>query len=449
MSRLALAGALILLGALPLSAQETPAPSRARRAAQAGGSYAGNMGRFGGGIVVSEAARGAAQGDVDAVGDALRAPTSPEFLVGLALFDGSVRAGEALAARTPGLAGRLGGALKQNLVLAGALTVTSAVEVDLNGLSYGDIARGDLSDLEGARIGLGEVDAQSLGITAGAFAAAQPLWSGAKRLARRFGGAVVRRLATTAAIKAGLAVAPVPGSRVAAIGLTVVEVGLAVLDVAGLLTTAHALEQPIQQANDRRRRRSRVRDAQEAVAGARDPESLQRALNDLRQARSAERALAYLPAARQDLAMIRRQREGGADPARFDRLAGQALDDYGSALALPAQSELLLADLERSARTPAERAALERHRERVRAAQAEAAPLRERSYAEEARFYEQLAARTSDPELRALIEAAAAEVEAEGFIERDLRAPRTPEPQLAAAPRGGPAQEGIVDALRR
>jgi len=457
----ALCALLLLLGAgLPTFAQDdttrTTEAERPRTRTQRVAGYGGNLGRFGGAIVLSEAGHAAAEGDVDAVGDALRAPASPEFLASLAIFDGAIRAGNAVTRRLP-TPGQLGNALKQNLVLAGALTVTSAVEVDLNGFSYRDLTRGDFSRLRNARVGLRDVDAQSLGITMGAFAVAQGVWNGAKRIARPFATAVARRLARTAVLKAGLAVAPVPGTRVAALLLTGVEVALAVGDLAGLLMTAQAIDEPLQAANERRRRNGAVNEAEQEAAtsaGGSSQERLQSALTRLREARARQRAEAYTRVARQDLAMIRRLRERGADPEVYNELAERALGDYGPSLALPAQSALLLEQLpDEVAAGRLTPAALERHRTRVLRAQAEAAEARDASYRAEDQAYARLLARTRNETARAMIQAAREEAALEAEIERDdIRNRLDPESSAPSAPAAAeparPLQGGINDALR-
>ncbi|MGE0712855.1 MAG: hypothetical protein AB7N76_34550 [Planctomycetota bacterium] len=421
--------------------------------------YAGNLGRFGGAIVLSDAAKAAARRDVDALGDALREPANPEFLANLALFDGALRGGEALAARTPGLAGKLGTALKHNLVLAGALTATSAVDIDLNGFSLSDAVHGDFSDLRGARVGLNGVRADDLAITMGTFAVAQPVWAGVKRVGLRFAGLVAKRFLRTAAIKAGLAVAPVPGSRVVALGLTLIDVGLAVVDLAGLLTTASAIEAPVRAANDRRVRAGDRRGAEEAARQAArrgDPAALQAALDRVAAARARERDLAYLPLARQDLALVRRLRERGEDPAALSRVAGRALDDYGPGLALPAQSALLLEEYERraaagDAAAGADAAALARHRERLQREAAAAAAARDQSYAQEDAFYRGLLGQVSDPALREAIAGRQELSQANAYVERqDLR----PRLSGAARPAGSAPQQrdttqrrGMTDAF--
>ena len=458
----ALCALLDLVGtALPAFAQnetgQAAETERPRTRTQRVAGYGGNLGRFGGAIVLSEAGRAAAEGDVDAVGDALRAPASPEFLASLAIFDGAIRAGNAVTRRLP-TPGQLGNALKQNLVLAGALTVTSAVEVDLNGFSYRDLTRGDFSRLRGARVGMRDVDGQSLAITMGAFAVAQGVWNGAKRIARPFAAAVGRRLARTAVLKAGLAVAPVPGTRVAALLITGVEVALAVGDLAGLLMTAQAIDEPLQAANERRRRRGAVDEAEEGVATTSrgsSQERLQSALTRLREARARQRAEAYTRVARQDLAMIRRLRERGADPEVYNDIAERALGDYGPSLALPAQSAALLEQLpEEVAAGRLTPAALERHRARVLRAQADAAEARDASYRAEDAAYARLLAGTRSETARAMIQAAREEAALEAEIERDdirnrLRpaAPRAA-PAAAAAEPARPAQGGINDAIR-
>ncbi|MBL4847351.1 MAG: hypothetical protein JKY65_17670 [Planctomycetes bacterium] len=427
------------LGDPPDTAEaERPRETRVQRTR----GYVGNLGRFGGAIVLSEAGKGVFAGDQDAVGDALRAPATPEFLTGLAIFDGAIRSGNALVRRLPS-AGQLGNALKQNLVLAGALTVTSAVEVDLNGFRYRDLTRGDFSRLQGASVGLRTVDGQSLAITMGSFAAAQGIWNGAKRLGQPFAAAVTRRLAKTAAIKAALTVAPVPGSRVAALLLTGAEVALAVGDLAGLLMTAQAIDEPLQAANERRRRSGAVAEAEDSVARsarASNQDHLMKALGRLRNARARQRAEAYTRAARQDLAMIRRLRERGANPDVFNKIAQQALGDYGAGLALPALSALLLEHLpEEVAAGRLTPAALARHRMRVVRAQAEAAEARDASYAAEDRAYADLLRGPLNPTARAAIQAAREEAALEAEIEREDIRNRTRPQAAAVAPPAKPA----------
>jgi hypothetical protein len=439
---------LLLACSHPLSAQETPTPEpapgrRLERSLRNAAGYSGNLGRFGGAVVASEASRAAASGNVDAVGDALRAPISPEFLFGLAVFDGSLRAMTGLTSRIPVLS-HVGEALKQNLVLAGALTVTSAVEVDLGGLSYGDVVRGDLSALQGASVRLGDVDAQSLGITMGSFAIAQPIWRGARSLFGRLGPIVARRLAATAAIKAGLAVAPVPGTRVAALILTAGEVALAVGELAGLLTVAHTIEQPLQAANERRRGRNVLRQAEQVARSAPDADALQEALLEVRAARATERARAYVPVAREDLAMVRRMRDRGLPAERLNAIAQSALGDYGRGLALPAQTALLLEDLQANP-PPGMGAAVQRHRGRVLAVQAAASRARSASYAAEDRFYAGLLRSTTTAAAREVIEAAREASRTEALVEREDLRPRL---RLAPSrPQVTQPQRGITAAL--
>jgi hypothetical protein len=267
----ALAFGLLLLVAGPALAQPAE-PERARESSARpseglpsnlsprGTSYGGNLTRFGTGITMAEVASGAAAGDGDRVRDALTAPASPEFLAGLVLFDGSLRAAEAATARLPG-SGGAAGYLKHNLALAGALTAASAVEVDLNGFDYGDALTLDFSKLEGAHVGLRSLDLEDVGITVGAFAAAQPLWNASKGLARRFGGMVARRFLRTAAIKGALVAAPTGATQVAAAGLTALDVVLAGADLAGLLLTAHAIEETAGEAYRGWRSSARIREA--------------------------------------------------------------------------------------------------------------------------------------------------------------------------------------------
>ncbi|MEZ6188496.1 MAG: hypothetical protein R3F62_26285 [Planctomycetota bacterium] len=300
--------------------------------------YAKRMTGFAGGVVLADAFRGATLGDTGAIEDALVAPAEPEFLIGLLTFERAHHYGESLLSKVPGLQGPLGSAIKGNLALTGALTVVSAFEVDL----------GDEPGLHDARIKVHELDAGSLGITAASFAAAQPAWGMFKRVAARFAKAVAARFARTAALKAALAAAPVPGSRVAALGVLLWDLGAAAVDLAGVLTLAHAVEAPLQDLRRGLQSRDRADAARariQAALDAEDPRALEAALGELARSYVSERNRAYEEVAARDFALLQRLRRRGAPPESLAGAAQRALDDYGADGALVAQRVYLEEEL--------------------------------------------------------------------------------------------------------
>lgn len=353
MSRLLTAALLGLLGVGLATAQDSAGLPLEPR----GPGFGQRMTRFGGGIALGEYAHAVARGDAIGADLARSAPLTPEFMTSLVVFDAGMQLGDrALAKAVPG-GGRVGSVLKHNLALAGAMALTQAVEVDFGGFTAGDALRGDFSELRETRVRVHDVDAGSLGITLGVFAAWGPTYEalkqGAKRVVRRVGAKrllghfakqVAKRFVRGAAARTALAVAPVPGSRLALLAWTALDVALAIADTAVLLQTAHAIEAPLQRANDARQARAVVAD--EAAAASRaardgDPQALEQALQSLHAARAAQRNLAYLPIAQADHQLIAWLRERGADPAEFDALAQQVYADYGPGLALPALSAAL------------------------------------------------------------------------------------------------------------
>ena len=136
--------------------------------------YARRLSGFGLGVQGAEAFNGVVAGDSDRVRDAAEAGLYPETLIGLVMFDGALQGANRAAALVPGRGGVMG-YLRHNMALAGALTAVDSVRLDLNGFSYADAARLDFRKLEGAQASLAAVDLEEVGITLGAFAAAQPL----------------------------------------------------------------------------------------------------------------------------------------------------------------------------------------------------------------------------------------------------------------------------------
>jgi hypothetical protein len=411
---------------------------------------------IGAGVVLAEAAHGALEGNSDAVRDAAKSPLSPEFIVQIALFDASLRGSGALANRLPGKSA-LGTALKSNLALAGALTVASAVQVDLAGFTLGDAVHGDFEKLDDASIGVGAVDPQNLGITLGAFAVAQPVWTGIKRASGYFGRRLATRFLRTAAVKGALAVAPVPGSRVVALALTVGDVAMAAFDLAGLLVVGQAMERPAREWNDDRRASNEITERARTLAEATRSEDLgaiDAALAMTGSAFDTQRNLAYMPVAADDLALVRRLRRDGEDPERLEALAQDVFSNYGTRLSLPAQTRALLDEYEArvaDARGGADAAipggdldafaaAIERHRERQEERLDKALRQRSAFYATERAFYEQLRDQAKNDAVRARLQEAIDDLDAVADVEADLFAP----PPAPVGPGNAP---GLVEAF--
>ena len=352
MIRLLLAGLVFPMLACGVLHAETV---RLQAELAAAGDYSKRMAGFGGGVVLADAFRGAVQLDGQAVGDAFASPAEPEFLIGLLTFERAHHYSASALAKVPGLQGAIGGAIKQNLALASALTVASTLEVEL----------GDEPGLGDARIKVHTLDATQLGVTLAAFSAAQPLWSRIKSMGSRFGEAVAERFVKRAATTAALAAGPVPGSRAAMVGLLLWDIGVAAVDLAGVLTVAHALEQPAQALvadfrSDRRVANARSRVEAALAAGGRSV--LRDALAAYAQLEVERRNNAYTEVAQADFTLVRRLRRHGASNDVLGRVAQNALADYGSGAALVAQSVYLEEAFVDTAFAPAVKRDFERRR---------------------------------------------------------------------------------------
>lgn len=383
--------------------------------------YANRLGRFGAGGVLAGLGLAATESDPDAARHVLASPGQVEFLLGLASFDGALRGTSALAAQVPGLDGRIGAALKHNAAMASALALTEAVRVDLGDLAWSDLARGDASKLSGASVSLAAPDPLRVGAMVASFAVAEPAWSLAKRGGRAFASAIARRVAMTAGLKLALAVAPVPGSRLAAAGVLALDFGLAALDLAGLLVTAHhveALGGAVGREVLARERRSLAAARAEAALGRRDPIAFEDELAALARVQAAERDRAWLPVAAADHALVRELRAAGVARQALDALAAKALADHGEEGALPAFS---LALQRFAADLPQAEAARRRHAERLAkelpAAAAARRAARDRDRAELTRLLERAPADWREPLAEALELASAANA-----VELDLAA---------------------------
>ncbi len=423
---------------------------RARRTAGAAGRMLADP-RFAGAIVVSDLARAGLEGNPDAAGDTFAALETPEFWAGIGMFNASMMAGEAVTAPAfKRLTGRIGanslgaraaGALKHNLVLAGALTVPRLFEVDFNGFTFGDAVNGEFGELSEASISWsGEVSAQDVGITLGAFAIAQPVWKAIKKGGAYIGKRLLARLARTAAVKGALAVAPVPGSRVVALALTIGEVLWTVVDLAGLLFTAGKIEEQVVEWNDHRRSVNAVQEATDALVdafedGEPDRDRLDELMAEVGVAFGNHRDFLYLPTAIEDVEHVDRILRMGETQENMQRISSSVMDDFGAWLAMPGQTSILLEEYAariRHARQTGDTSDIpggdlgafeelvERHAERVREHLAELddaervdpmdfSPLvesfepsrnREELYEQELHLYRQLLDRATDPDVR-------------------------------------------------
>ncbi len=314
--------------------------------------------------------------NLDRVDDALIAPQGPEFWAGVGAFtvghnvvsrgldvvNGPVQARLAKAGWVRSLSATA--FAKQQLALAGAITITRMVALDFGG-EWGLPKTVHLAP---------PPEALELGVTLGSFVVARPVmnrvntglqkaWTGTKAVARpvgralaRVGGefakALGRRFAKSAAAKAVLAVAPAPGSRVVLAGVMLGDLALAAWDLGGLLFIAGQIEVAAAEARHRMESEEAVASAVEAAkdslilaqASSVGPE---RALEDLRRAAAVfqeRRQTLYFPAAAQDQEDInRRIRDGGPEAWTFvNDTADWVIGEYGYDVALQAQSVALI-----------------------------------------------------------------------------------------------------------
>lgn len=261
---------------------------------------------FLGAILAHDLSRAGLERDPDKLGDIGHMVNTPDFYSSIGMFNVSLRAGDAAwttaakasraaglgRAVAPGSLGRVSASavshLRGNLVLATALTAPRLVRVDFGGATFSQMVQGDFSDLK-LNVGKGDWGGwDELGITLGTFAVAGPpvralvrgstrrfAWPGLRKLGRIASRKIGARVARTAAVKGGLAVAPVPGTRVAAGLLTAGEVAWGVVELGGILFAAHELEAPITRWNDSRKMADDANGAVEnLLTMARDVESM-------------------------------------------------------------------------------------------------------------------------------------------------------------------------------
>lgn len=402
-------------------------------------SYPGQLGRIGAGVTLAGVTRGALKGDTGAVSDALNEPLTPEFLISIATFDASLRASGAIASRIP-LEGRVANALKGNLAMAAAITLAGAVEVDLNGFTYSDALSADFEKLADASVGLRPVDAEGVATTVGSFAAGSGIWTGIKRAGGIFGRSLGRRLIRTAAVKGVLAVAPVPGTRVAAALLTAGEVALAVADLAAILVIGGEIEEEVREVRAAQRAESAIEAARRTLTErVRAGGDVREALAGSAGAFDEDRNRRFQELALQDLALVRRLRRDGTNPAQLEALAQGVFDDYGTRLGLPAQTAALI-----EAYGEDRAGHVERQQARARRIAAERAQV----YRNEAALYRALRAEATDLGTREQLLRAAEEVEALASIEEELFA-RIQRPSFSTPAPVAPARTSVTQALEQ
>lgn len=321
---------------------------------------------FVGAIALADLAEAGWKGDPDKVGDLGHSLTTPEFYAGIGLFNAThagaeaaldrtgaalarTRIGSAIAAESLPPAVAAGGKLlKSNLVLAAALTLPRIVEFDFGGFTAADAAHADFSKLKNAHVGINpKVDGQDLAITLGSFAVAQPVWAGVKRVAAFAGKRLLKRFAATAAVQAAALAVPV-GGEVFDVAVNVGLVLWTAVDLAGLLITAHAIEEPVKAWNDRRRFENESNDAIKKFLevckknnGSPDEKEFNESLANVALAFRNLRDLHYLPAAYEDATFVMRLERWGVQKAKLGELATKVTDEFGLDLAALGQTAML------------------------------------------------------------------------------------------------------------
>lgn len=378
-------------------------------------------GSFIGGIIVSDLARAGwagANGDPtakDQAGDLGHALTTPEFYAGVGMFNlvyangdrvvgklGANYIAEAASKEGAGfftkLLGGAGSFLKENVVLAAALTIPRMIQMDFGGFNLveaakktggglwntitgvgGDLIHGRFGEIghtlgkawspfgdEFSKLGNFKISSsfnpfskqawQDIGITLGSFILAKPLWAGIKAIGKKVITKWLIRQAVAAPIEAGALVVPVGGEVAIAgiqIGLTawtIVDVAIAAVDLGGLLLTAHALEAPFRDWNDNRNFENAAQSARDnylAVTrengGNPDPKKLQEAMAKLATSMADLRDYHYLPVAIEDAKFVDRLKRMGVTQAEINEVAKKVMNDSGAWLAAPGQSAALVA----------------------------------------------------------------------------------------------------------
>lgn len=294
--------------------------------------------QFAGAIVLADLAKAGMKRDRDRAADAIGNLDTYEFWTGVAVFNTSMRAGDAVASRlarrlpTTGAAGAATGFLKHNLVLAGAMTVSRVVQVDFGGKRLSDLAEGEVPDLSQITIKLRpDVDAGEIAITLGAFSVAQPLWS-------RVRSAIVRfvKLPTNKWLK---------------------RTGR-VVDLAALLIIAHELEEPAKEAYERWLSTKALKESVESLNGLMkrsqgNPEAkaFEQALGDVARSFANHRDFHYLLPAIADAELIGRLQGRGETKETLAAIETDVLEQWGDWLALPGQTLGLLEHYAEALRT--------------------------------------------------------------------------------------------------
>jgi LysM repeat protein len=325
---------------------------------------------FIGAIAIKELADAGVSRDPDKLKDLGHQLESPDFYAGVGIFNATYRGANAAADAASGALAktRLGVAvadaeipflgaggklLRDNVVLAAALTLPRLVQFDFGGFTVNDAVHGDFRKLKDAKVGLGHVDAEDTAITLGSFMVAQPIWSGIKSAFRIAAEKFLVREAVAAPVEAGALAVPV-GGEVFDAAVTVGNVVWAAADLAGLLYTASKIEKPVQEWNDKRRFENAADDAIKNLmqvaaqnGGNPKPDDFEKALANCMSSFRNLRDLHYLPAAYDDATFVLRAERAGdgdrqlATKAKLTQLSQQVTQDYGVDLAALAQTVVL------------------------------------------------------------------------------------------------------------
>lgn len=285
--------------------------------------------QFASAIVLADLAKAGVRRDRDRAADAVRNLDTYEFWTGVAVFNASMRAGDAVASRlgrrlpTTGVAGGATRFLKHNLVLAGAMTVSRVVQVDFGGKRLSDLAEGEAPDLSEISITLRpDVDAGEIAITLGAFSVAQPVWSKVRSTLLRF--------------------VKLPSNK------WLKRTGR-VVDLAAILIIAHELEEPAKEAYERWLSTRALRESVDALnalmqrsQGRPDLQAFEAALGDVARSFANQRDFHYLLPAIADAELIQRLQGRGETRENLAALEVVVLEEHGEWLALPGQTLALL-----------------------------------------------------------------------------------------------------------
>jgi hypothetical protein len=294
--------------------------------------------------------------------------------------------------------GTAAGAAKENIVLAAALTIPRLVQFNFGGFNLlkagedlGSSITKPIADLNpfnfhpgnigtdllgGVKSFFGEASKlkntsvsssfkfdkqhfEDLGITLGSFILAKPLWAGIKKIGAGILEKFIARQTVAAEIEGGEVLAgggpEDPVGDVAAVateagllGWTLFDVVKGAFDLGGLLLTANAIQQPIQNWNDKRQFQDAANSAMQNYLnvtkennGSPDPAKLQAAMSQLATAMADLRDYKYLPVAIEDAKFVSRLQNLGVSQNEINQVAQNVMQNDGAWLAAPGQTAAL------------------------------------------------------------------------------------------------------------